>query len=55
MIWITSNNLALPGIPYFFNDGDTAKQIVFSLRLTSATTRLVVKGSRFLSTHSTDA
>lgn len=51
----TSNNLALPGIPYCFNDGETARQIVFSVRLLSATTRFVVKASKFLSLHSTEA
>ena len=36
-----------------FKDGDTAKQIVLSVRLSSATTRLVLSGSRPRSTHST--
>ena len=43
------------GIPYFFRDGETARQMVFSVRLSSATTRLVVSGSSPRSTHSTDA
>ena len=50
-----SNNLALPGIPYAFNDGETARQMVFSVLLGSATTRFVVKGSNPRDTHSTDA
>jgi hypothetical protein len=45
MVWITSNNLALPEIPYFFKEGETARQIVFSVLLASATTRFVSKGS----------
>ena len=36
-------------------DYDTARQMVFSVRLRSATTRLVVIGSRLRSMHSTDA
>ena len=51
----TSNSLALPGIPYAFRDGDTARQMVFSVRSASATTRLVVSGSSCRSTHSTEA
>ena len=38
-----------------FSEGVTARQIVFSVRLASATTRLVVMGSRPRSRHSTDA
>ena len=38
----TSNSLALPGIPYALREGETARQMVFSVRLASATTRLVV-------------
>ena len=51
----TSKSLALPDIPKAFNDGDTARHIVFSVLWGSATTRLVSSGSKFLSTHSTDA
>ena len=51
----TSKSRARPGIPYAFNDGDTARQMVFSVRLASATTRLVVSGSSPRSKHSTDA
>ena len=40
---------------YAFKDGDTARQIVFSVLEGSATTRFVVIGSRPLATHSTDA
>ena len=53
--WMTSNNRALPGIPWAFSEGETARQIVFSVRLSSATTRLVVMGSRLRSMHSTEA
>ena len=35
--------------------GDTARQMVFSVLLTSATTKFVDKGSSPLSTHSTEA
>ena len=52
---IASKSLALPGMPNDLSDGDTARQIVFSVRLSSATTRFVVKGSRPRATHSTDA
>ena len=51
----TSKRRARPGIPYAFREGDTARQIVFEVRLRSATTRFVVIGSRFLSTTSTEA
>ena len=51
----TSKSRALPPIPYDFKEGETARQIVFSVRETSATTRLVVRGLRPLSTHSTEA
>ena len=37
----TSNSLALPGIPYFFKDGLTARHIVFFFFFLSATTKLV--------------
>ena len=50
-----SNNLHLFLIPNFFNAGDTAKHIVLSVLVSSATTRFVVIGSKFLSAHSTDA
>ena len=49
----TSNRRARPPMPYAFSDGETAKQMVFSVRLSSATTRFVVSGSRPRSTHST--
>ena len=51
----TSNSLARPGRPYAFRDGDTARQIVFSVRLTSATTRCVFNGSTWSAAHSADA
>ena len=51
----TSNSLARPEIPKLFNEGVTARQIVLSVLSASATTRFVVSGSRFLSTHSTEA
>ena len=38
---MTSKSLALPEIPKLFSDGDTARHIVFSVRLSSATTRFV--------------
>ena len=41
--------------PYFFKEGDTARQMVFSVRLSSATTKKASSGSRPLSTHSTEA
>ena len=47
--------LKMPWITNFFRDGETAKHIVFSVRVESATTRLVFIGSRFLSLHSTEA
>ena len=50
-----SNSLHLFLTPSFFNAGDTARQIVFSLRSGSATTRSVVIGSRPRATHSTVA
>ena len=52
---LISNSLALPLIPYFYKEGLTAKQIVFSLLSSSATTKLVFNGSSPLSTHSTEA
>ncbi len=51
----TSNSLARPGIPKDFKEGETARQMVFSVRLKSATTRLEVSGSSPRSTHSTEA
>ena len=48
-ICITLNSLALPEIPYFFKEGETARHIVFSVRLLSATTRFVVNGFKPLS------
>ena len=51
----TSKRRALPGMPYALRAGDTARQIVFSVRVGSATTRLVVRASFPLSLHSTDA
>lgn len=45
----------IPGIPYSFKEGDTARQMVFSVRDASATTRFVVRGSRPRSAHSTEA
>ena len=47
-----SNSLARPGMPYAFREGDTARQIVFSVREESATTRFVVSGSRCRAAHS---
>ncbi len=52
---ITSNSRALPEMPQAFRLGVTARQMVFSVRLRSATTRLVVRGSRPRSMHSTEA
>jgi len=51
----TSNSLGLPGSPYAFKEGLTAKQIVFSVLLLSATTKLVVIGLSPRSLHSTEA
>ena len=42
-------------MPYAFNEGVTARHIVFSVRDLSATTKLVCKGLSPLSIHSTDA
>lgn len=53
--WIASNSRGLPGTPHALRGGVTAKQMVLSVRVSSATTRCVVRGSRFRSTHSTDA
>ena len=44
-----------PGMPYSFSAGETARQIVFSVRLKSATTRFVISGSSPRSRHSTEA
>ena len=52
---ITSKSLGLPGMPKDLRDGDTARQIVFSVRSASATTRLAPRGSSPLSTHSQEA
>ena len=52
--WTTSKSRARPEIPQAFRDGVTARQMVFSVRLKSATTKLVVRGSRPRSTHSTE-
>ena len=43
------------GIPMALRDGDTARQIVFSVLLRSATTRLAVSGLSPRSLHSTEA
>ena len=51
----TSNSRARPGIPKAFSEGETARQMVFSVRLTSATTRLVVSGFSPREAHSTEA
>ena len=51
----TSKRRARPGIPYDLSDGVTARQMVFSVRLASATTRCVFRGSSPRSTHSTEA
>ena len=51
----TSNSRARPAMPYAFNDGETARQIVFSVRAASATTRFVFSGSSPRAAHSTDA
>ena len=48
-------NLALPPNPYCFIDGLIAKHTVFSVLLSSATTRFVFNGSNPLSRHSTEA
>ena len=34
-----------PDLPYAFSDGETARQMVLSVRLSSATTRLTSSGS----------
>ena len=51
----TSNSLHLPGIPSDFIEGETARQIDFSLLSRSATTRFVSRGSNPRSLHSTEA
>ena len=53
--FFTSKSRGRPGTPYDFSEGDTARQIVLSVRLESATTRFVVSGSSFRSMHSTEA
>lgn len=44
-----------PPVTYALSAGDTARQMVFSVREASATTRQVSSGSSPLSTHSTEA
>ena len=51
----TSNRRARPGMPYALSEGDTARQMVLSVRVGSATTRFVVSGSSPLATHSAEA
>ena len=51
----TSKSLGRLGTPRAFKEGETARQMVPSDRLSSATTRFVVRGSNPLSTHSTEA
>ena len=51
----TSNSRARPGIPKALREGETARQMVFSVRLASATTRFVVSGSRPRAAHSAEA
>ena len=51
----TSNSRGLPGMPKDFREGETARQMVLSVRLGSATTRLVVMGSSPPWMHSTEA
>ena len=46
---------ARPGILYPLREGETARQMVFSVREVSATTRWVVSGSSPRSMHSTEA
>ena len=52
---IASKSRARLEIPCFLSEGETARQMVFSVRLKSATKRLVVSGSSPRSTHSTEA
>ena len=52
---ITSKRRGLPGIPIALSDGETARQIVFSVLELSATTRFVVIASSPRSIHSTEA
>ena len=52
---LTSKSRALPGNPYALSDGDTARQMVLSVRDWSATTRCVDRGSNPSSAHSEDA
>lgn len=49
-LYCNSNILGHQVIPKLLSDGETARHIIFSVRLLSATTRLVVSGLRFLST-----
>ena len=51
----TANSLSRPGTPYAFRAGETARQIVLSLRLSSATTSSSSRGSMSIARHSTDA
>ncbi len=50
-----SNSLGRLGTPMAFRAGDTARQMVLSVRLSSATNRFAVSGSRPRATHSTEA
>ena len=50
-----SNSRGRPGSPQALSDGETARQMVLSVRVSSATTRFVVSGSSPRATHSTDA
>ena len=52
---MASNKRHLPDKPYDLRDGETARQIVLAVLASSATTKLVFRGSRPLSTHSTEA
>ena len=51
----TSKRRGRPGTPKDFSAGETARHMVLLVRLSSATTRLVVSGFRPRSTHSTEA
>ena len=51
----TSKSRGLPAMPQALSGGETARQMVFSVRLASATTRLMSSGSKLRDTHSTEA
>ena len=54
-VCLTSKRRGRPGMPKAFREGETARQMVLSVRVSSATTRLVHRGSIPLATHSTEA